>query len=58
MNYFFFIVFVFVAYASIKNAKTIRARKLFIGIYASIFGIGSIYFFGKAVGEAFYYLSH
>ncbi|CAM4303496.1 hypothetical protein GIHI108528_14225 [Gillisia hiemivivida] len=58
MNYFFFIVFAFAAYTSIKNAKSIRARKLFIGMYASIFSIGSIYFFGKAMGEALYYFNH
>ncbi|WP_157480512.1 hypothetical protein [Gillisia sp. CAL575] len=58
MNYFICIVFGLAAYTSIKTTKSIRARKLFIRIYAAIFSIGFIYLFGKAIGEAFYNLSH
>jgi len=39
------------------NAETKKMKRIFIGIYGSIFIIGLAYMSGEQVGEAIYFLS-
>ncbi|RKS53514.1 hypothetical protein BC962_1766 [Gillisia mitskevichiae] len=58
MEILFWIVLAVAAYISIKQARSSRSRKLFIGIYACIFVIGFLYKSGEAFGTALYYITH
>lgn len=58
MDYFFWGLVAIIAFYSIINAKTKKMKKIYIGIYGSIFIIGFAYLSGEKIGEAIYYLSH
>ena len=58
MDYFFWGLIAIIAFYSIKNAETKKMKRIFIGIYGSIFIIGLAYMSGEQVGEAIYFLSH
>jgi len=58
MDLFFWGLIAVAAYYNIKTAKTKKGKRLFIGLYASIFIIGFAYFSGEKIGEALYYFSH
>ncbi len=58
MDYFFWGLIAIGAFYSIKAAKTKRTKKIFIGLYASIFIIGFAYMFGENIGETLYNLNH
>ncbi|MDN3594341.1 hypothetical protein [Zunongwangia endophytica] len=58
MDYFFWGLIAIGAFYSIKESKTKKLKKIFIGLYASIFIIGFAYLSGEQIGQAIYHLSH
>jgi len=58
MNYFFWGLIAIGAFYSIKSAKTDRLKKVYIGLYTSIFIIGFAYISGEKIGQALYYINH
>jgi len=58
MDYFFWGLIAIIAFYSIKNAKSKKMKRIFIGIYGSILIIGLAYMSGEQVGEAIYFLNH
>ena len=58
MVLFFWGLIAVAAYYNIKIVKSKKAKRIFIGLYASLFIIGFAYFSGEKIGEALYYFSH
>ena len=58
MDYYYIILLGIAAFLSIKEEKTPKRKKLFIGIYTILIGVAFFYLAGESIGQFIYHITN